>query len=96
MEIILENNKKEIKTKCKICSKLLSDGSNSGTSHLKRHNEQCKTKYKVYVRNYMQLGKDECGNLKKNSYDESSCREGMIDYIIRAEQPFNIMETHEY
>ena len=21
------------------------------------------------------------------SYDESSCREGMIDYIIRAEQP---------
>ena len=35
-------------------------------------------------------------NLKKNSYDESSCREGMIDYIIRAEQPFNMMETHEY
>ena len=34
--------------------------------------------------------------LKKNSYDESSCREGMIDYIIRAEQPFNMMETHEY
>ena len=33
---------------------------------------------------------------KKNSYDESSCREGMIDYIIRAEQPFNMMETHEY
>ena len=44
----------------------------------------------------MQLGKDECGNLKKISYDESSCREGMIDYIIRVEQPFNIMETHEY
>ena len=34
--------------------------------------------------------------LKKNSYDESSCREGMIDYIIRAEQPFNMMETYEY
>ena len=33
---------------------------------------------------------------KKNSYDESSCREGMIDYIIRVEQPFNMMETHEY
>ena len=33
---------------------------------------------------------------KKNSYDESSCREGMIDYIIRAKQPFNMMETHEY
>ena len=33
---------------------------------------------------------------KKYSYDESSCREGMIDYIIRAEQPFNMMETHEY
>ena len=44
----------------------------------------------------MQLGKDECGNLKKNSYDESLCREGMIDYIIRDEQPFNMMETHEY
>ena len=35
IEIILENNKKEIKTKCKICSKLLSDESNSSTSHLK-------------------------------------------------------------
>ena len=44
----------------------------------------------------MQFDKDECGNLKKNSYDESSCRERMIDYIIRAEQPFNMMETHEY
>ena len=30
------------------------------------------------------------------SYDESSCHEGMIDYIIRVEQPFNMMETHEY
>ena len=44
----------------------------------------------------MQLGKDECGNLKRFSYDKSSCREGMINYIIRAEQPFNIMETHDY
>ena len=34
--------------------------------------------------------------LKKSSYDESSCREGMIDYIIRAKQPLNMMETHEY
>ena len=33
---------------------------------------------------------------KKNSYDESSYREGMIDYIIRAEQLFNMIETHEY
>ena len=69
IETILENNKKEIKTKCKICSKLLSGGSNSGTSHLKKHNEQCKVKHNVDIRNYMQLGKDECGNLKKNSYD---------------------------
>ena len=44
IEIILENNKKEIKAKCKICSKLLSGGLNSGTSHLKRHNEQYKIK----------------------------------------------------
>ena len=44
----------------------------------------------------MQLGKDENGNLKTCSYDESSCRERMIDYIIRAEQPFNMMETHDY
>ena len=44
----------------------------------------------------MQLGKDECGNLKKISYDESSCREKMINYIIRAEQPFNMMKIHEY
>ena len=63
IKIILENNKKEVKEKCKICSKLLSGGSNSGTSHLKRHNEQCKTKHNVDIRNYMQLGKDECGNL---------------------------------
>ena len=44
----------------------------------------------------MQLGKDEYENLKKISYDEFSCREGMIDYIIKVEQPFNMMETHEY
>ena len=65
IEIILENNKKEIKAKYKICSKLFSGGSKSGTSHLKRHNEQCKAKHNVDIRNYMQLGKDECGNLKK-------------------------------
>ena len=96
IEINLENNKKDIKAKCKICSKLLSGGSNSGTSHLERHNEQCKANHNVDIRNYMQLGKDECGNFKKKIYDESSCREGIIDYIIRAEQPFNMMETHEY
>ena len=44
----------------------------------------------------MQLGKDECGNIKTFSFDEFSCCEGMIDYIIRAEQPFNMMETHDY
>ena len=44
----------------------------------------------------MQLGKDECGNLNTFSYDESACREGMIDYIIRAEQPFNMMKTYDY
>ena len=44
----------------------------------------------------MQLGKDECGNLNTFSYDESACREGMIDYIIRAEQPFSMMETDDY
>ena len=87
IEIILENNKKEIKAKCKIYSKLLSGGSNSGISHLKKHNEQCKTNHNVDIRNYMQLGKDESGNLKTFSYDESSCPEGMINYIIRIEQP---------
>ena len=96
IKIILENNKKEIKEKCKFCSKLLSGGSISGTSHLKRYNEQCKVKHNVDIRNYMQLDKDECGNLNFFSYDEFSCRERMIDYIIIAEQPFNIMETHEY
>ena len=44
----------------------------------------------------MQLGKDECGNLKIFSYDESSYHEGLIDYIIRVEQLFNMMETHDY
>ena len=44
----------------------------------------------------MQLGKDECENLNSFSYYESACREGMIDYIIRAEQPFNMMETDDY
>ena len=44
----------------------------------------------------MQLRKDECENLNKFSYDEFSCREIIIDYIIRAEQSFNMIETHEY
>ena len=96
IEIILENNKKEIKTKYKIYSKLLSGGSNLGTSHLNRHNEQCKAKHNVDIRNYMQLGKDECGNLKTFSYDEFSYLKGMIDCIIRVEKPFNMMETHDY
>ena len=65
IEIMLENNIKEIKEKYKIYSTLLSGGSISGTSHLKRHNEQCKTKHNVDIINYMQLGKDECGNFKK-------------------------------
>ena len=37
----------------------------------------------------MQLGKDDSGNLKTFSYDESYYHEEMIGYIIRAEQPFN-------
>ena len=41
-----------------------------GTSHLKRHNEQCKVKHNVDIRNYMQLVKDECGNLIFFSYDD--------------------------
>ena len=44
----------------------------------------------------MQLGKDESGNLKTFSYDESYCHEEMIGYIIRVEQPFNFMESHDY
>ena len=56
IEINLENKKKEIKANCKICNKLLSGGSNAGTSHLKRHNENCKIKNNVDIRNYMQLG----------------------------------------
>ena len=44
----------------------------------------------------MQLGKDESGNLKTFSYNESYCHEEMIGYIIRAEQPFNFMETHDF
>ena len=44
IEIILENNTKEIKAKCKLCSKLLKGGSNVGTSHLKRHHENVKIK----------------------------------------------------
>ena len=93
IEINLENNKKEIKAKCKICNKLLSGGSNAGTSHLKRDHENCKTKNNVDIRNYMQLGKNESGNLKTFSYDESYCREKMIGYIIRVEQPFNFTSS---
>ena len=93
IEINLENNKKEIKSKCKICNKLLSGGSNAGTSHLKRHHENCKTKNNVDIRFYMQLGKDESENLKTFSYDESYCHEEMIGYIIRAEQPFNFTSS---
>ena len=44
----------------------------------------------------MQLSKDESGNSKIFSYDESYCREEMINYIIKASQPFNIMETHVF
>ena len=36
IEIILEKKNQNVKL---ICSELLSGGSNSGTSHLKRHNE---------------------------------------------------------
>ena len=52
--------------------------------YLRRHHENCKTKNNVDIRNYMQLDKDESGNLKTFSYDESYCHEEMIGYIIRA------------
>ena len=55
IKINLKNNKK-IKIKYKICNKLLNGGSNAGTSHLKMHHENCKTKNNVDIRNYMQLG----------------------------------------
>ena len=95
IEFNLENDKKNIKAKCKICDKLFTCGSNAGTSHLRRHHESCKIKNNVYI-NYMQLDRDESEILKTFSYNESYCREAMIDYIIRAEQPFNMMETHDF
>ena len=61
--------------------------------YLRRHHENCKTKNNVDIRNYMQLGKDESGNLKTFSYDESYYHEEMIGYIIRAEQPFNFTSS---
>ena len=60
------------------------------------NNEHCKTKNNVDIKNYMQLGKDKSGNLTTFSYDESTCQEKMVDYIIRAGQPFNMMETHDF
>ena len=71
IEINLENNKKEIKEKYKICGKLL----NGGSSHLKRHYEHCKTKNNVDIRNYMQLGRDGSKNLTTFFYGETVCRE---------------------
>lgn len=44
----------------------------------------------------MQLNTDENGNLTTFSYDESICSEEMINYIIRAEKPFNMMETRDF
>ena len=40
--------------------------------------------------------KNESENLKTFSYDESYCRKEMIGHIIRAEQLFNFMKTHDY
>ena len=37
-----------------------------------------------------------CASLSKKISSNNACREGMIDYIIRAEQPFNMMETDDY
>ena len=93
---MLENNTKEIKAKCKICSKFLKGGSNVGTSHLKRHHEKCKDKNNVDIINYMQLDKNQSGNLKVFSYDESTCCEEMVDYIINVKQSFNMMEIHDF
>ena len=44
----------------------------------------------------MQLGRDESRNLTTFSYNETACREEIVDYIIRAEQPFNMMETRDF
>ena len=44
----------------------------------------------------MQLGKDESKNLTIFSYDGTACQEEIVDYIIRAEQHFNMMETHDF
>ena len=44
----------------------------------------------------MQLDRDESENLTIFSYDETACQEEIIDYIIRVEQPFNMIETHDF
>lgn len=67
------------------------------TSHLKRYYKHCKTKTNIDIRNYMQLGRYEIGNLTTFFCDEKCiCREEMVDYITKTQQPLNLMETHDF
>ena len=94
---VTENNG-QIKKKavCNICNAILSAEPNDGTSHLKRHIKNRHNNAQVDIRTQMNLGGGTSGNLSTWQYDESRARQELVDFMVRAEQPFTFVEKHDF
>ena len=50
---------------------------------------------KTDISNFQQLGRDKDLNLSTFTYTDANARQDIIDYMIRAEQPFTFVEKHD-
>lgn len=93
---IMEEGVKVKRAKCSICYQLMVHGGTAGTSHLRRHWEHHIRSQSVDIRTQMQLGSDSSGNVSNWIYDKETARSEVVDYVIRAEQPFTFVEKHDF
>ena len=56
-----------------------------------RHNNA-----QVDIRTQMNLGGGTSGNLSTWQYDESRARQELVDFMVRAEQPFTFVKKHDF
>ncbi|KAK9904616.1 hypothetical protein M0R45_000577 [Rubus argutus] len=92
---VLEEGVLVKKNKCGICKTLMKGGSDIGSSHLRRHLQMHEQSQHAQI-GQMQIGSDSVGNLTTFAYDKTVARKEIVDYVIRCEQPFTFVESHDF
>lgn len=88
---------KIINARCKYCNKLLTGGTNNGTSSLKKHLNSC-SKYPANVDKKQKLisvfksSNAESATISNWEFDQSSCRLALAKMVIVDEQPLSIVK----